>query len=120
MQQEDISNDFIAGKVAYALGQGLKVIACIGETLEHPEAGETFMTVVAEQTTATPLQVQQIHADLRSWLARNVGSDVVESIRIIYGGLVSGGNCVELACQPNLDGFLVGGASLKPEFVDII
>ncbi|KAI5070477.1 hypothetical protein GOP47_0014820 [Adiantum capillus-veneris] len=140
------SNEFVADKVAYALGQGLKVIACIGETLEQREAGET-MTVVAEQTkaiaekvkdwsnvvlayepvwaigtgkVASPAQAQEVHVDLRSWLATNVSSEIAESVRIIYGGSVSGANCVELAGQPDVDGFLVGGASLKPEFVDII
>ncbi|MCO5602767.1 hypothetical protein L7F22_056905 [Adiantum nelumboides] len=59
-------------------------------------------------------------ADLRNCLATNVNSDVAKSVTIVYGGFVSDGNCVELACQPDLDGFFVGGASLKPEFVDII
>ncbi|MCO5577759.1 hypothetical protein L7F22_031591 [Adiantum nelumboides] len=60
---------------------------------------------------ANPVQAQEVHADFRTWLATNVGSDVVESMRIIYRGSVSGGNCVELACQRDLDGFFVGGAS---------
>ncbi|KAK1668118.1 hypothetical protein QYE76_056277 [Lolium multiflorum] len=140
------SNDFVADKVAYALGQGLKVIACIGETLEQREAGTT-MDVVAAQTkaiaekisdwtnivlayepvwaigtgkVASPAQAQEVHDGLRKWLHANVGPAIAESTRIIYGGSVNGANCKELAAQPDLDGFLVGGASLKPEFVDIV
>ncbi|CAN4090084.1 unnamed protein product [Withania somnifera] len=140
------SNEFVGDKVAYALSQGLKVIACVGETLEQRESGST-MDVVAAQTkaiaervkdwtnvvlayepvwaigtgkVATPAQAQEVHAELRKWLQANVSADVAASTRIIYGGSVSGANCKELAGQPDVDGFLVGGASLKPEFIDII
>lgn len=140
------SNEFVGDKVAYALAQGLKVIACVGETLEQREAGST-MDVVAAQTkaiadrisdwtnvvvayepvwaigtgkVATPAQAQEVHDGLRKWLSNNVSAQVAESTRIIYGGSVNGANCKELASQPDVDGFLVGGASLKPEFVDII
>lgn len=140
------SNEFVADKVAYALGMGLKVIACVGETLEQREAGET-LSVIAAQTkaiaekikswadvviayepvwaigtgkVATPAQAQETHAELRKWIAENVGEEVAASVRIQYGGSVSAGNCQELAKQPDIDGFLVGGASLKPDFIDII
>ncbi|XP_072974591.1 triosephosphate isomerase, cytosolic [Typha angustifolia] len=140
------SNEFVGDKVAYALSKGLKVIACVGETLEQREAGAT-MDVVAAQTkaiadrisdwtnvvvayepvwaigtgkVATPAQAQEVHCSLRKWLHENVGAEVAESTRIIYGGSVNGANCKELAAQPDVDGFLVGGASLKAEFVDII
>ncbi|KAI5062796.1 hypothetical protein GOP47_0021343 [Adiantum capillus-veneris] len=140
------SNEFVADKVAYALSQGIKVIACIGETLEQRESGQA-LKIIAEQAkaiaakvsdwnnvvlayepvwaigtgkVATPAQAQEVHADLRKWLKTNVSPKVAESARIIYGGSVSGANCVELAGQPDVDGFLVGGASLKPEFTDII
>ncbi|GLT43321.1 hypothetical protein SLA2020_172810 [Shorea laevis] len=140
------SNEFVGEKVAYALSQGLKVIACIGETLEQRESGST-MTVVAAQTkaiadkvsnwanvvlayepvwaigtgkVATPVQAQEVHFELRKWLCANISAEVAASTRIIYGGSVNGGNCKELAAQPDVDGFLVGGASLKPEFIDII
>ncbi|AQK99488.1 triose phosphate isomerase5 [Zea mays] len=133
------SSDFVADKVAYALTQGLKVIACIGETLEQREAGTT-MDVVAAQTkaiaekisdwtnivlayepvwaigtgkVATPAQAQEVHDGLRKWLHSNVSPAVAELTRIIYGGSVNGANCKELAAQPDVDGFL-------PEFVDII
>jgi len=139
-------NEFVADKVAYALSQGLKVIACVGETLEQREAGDT-LNVVSEQTkqiadkvvdwsniviayepvwaigtgkVATPAQAQEVHYELRNWLKVNVSPEVAATTRIIYGGSVNAGNSVELAAQPDLDGFLVGGASLKAEFVDII
>ncbi|KAI5670676.1 hypothetical protein M9H77_11040 [Catharanthus roseus] len=140
------TNEFVGDKVAYALSQGLKVIACVGETLEQRESGST-MAVVAAQTkaiadkvsdwknvviayepvwaigtgkVATPDQAQEVHFELRKWLQSNVSADVAASTRIIYGGSVNGGNCKELAAKPDVDGFLVGGASLKPEFIDII
>ncbi|XP_010922320.1 triosephosphate isomerase, cytosolic [Elaeis guineensis] len=140
------SNDFVGDKVAYALSQGLKVIACVGETLDQRESGST-MDVVAAQTkaiadrisdwtnvvvayepvwaigtgkVATPAQAQEVHSVLRKWLHANVSAEIAGSTRIIYGGSVNGANCKELAAQPDVDGFLVGGASLKPEFVDII
>ncbi|GJN37491.1 hypothetical protein PR202_gb26454 [Eleusine coracana subsp. coracana] len=69
---------------------------------------------------ATPAQAQEVHASLRDWLKTNVSPEVAESTRIIYGGSVTAANCNELAGQPDVDGFLVGGASLKPEFIDII
>ncbi|MCO5600324.1 hypothetical protein L7F22_054434 [Adiantum nelumboides] len=72
------------------------------------------------QANTTMGTAVMVHANLGSWLATNVGSNVYESVRIIHGGSVTGGNCVELACQPDVDGFFVGGASLKLEFVDII
>uniref|UniRef100_A0A7N0U580 Triose-phosphate isomerase n=1 Tax=Kalanchoe fedtschenkoi TaxID=63787 RepID=A0A7N0U580_KALFE len=140
------SNEFVGDKVAYALSVGLKVIACVGETLEQRESGSTA-AVVAAQTkaiaekvsswenivlayepvwaigtgkVASPEQAQEVHFELRKWLQENCGADVAASTRIIYGGSVSGANCQVLGTQPDVDGFLVGGASLKPEFIDII
>ncbi|KAL6980533.1 Triosephosphate isomerase, cytosolic, partial [Sarracenia purpurea var. burkii] len=140
------SNEFVGDKVAYALSQGLKVIACVGETLEQRESGST-LDVVAAQTkaiaervsnwanivlayepvwaigtgkVATPAQAQEVHFELRKWLQANTSTEVAATTRIIYGGSVSGANSKELAAQPDVDGFLVGGASLKPEFIDII
>lgn len=141
------SDELVAEKVALALATGLKVIACIGETLEEREAGKT-QEVVFRQTkallpaigdnwanvvlayepvwaigtgkTATPQQAQEVHASLRNWLSSNVSADVAGSVTIQYGGSVTAANAKELAACPDIDGFLVGGASLKPEFVDII
>lgn len=63
---------------------------------------------------ATTEQAQEVHAAIRSWLAKGVSSEAAEKTRILYGGSVSEKNCKELAKQPDIDGFLVGGASLKP------
>ena len=140
-------DDLVADKVLHALESGLKVIACIGETLEEREAGKTE-EVVFRQTkalipsigdkwdkvviayepvwaigtgkTASPQQAQDVHAALRNWLSTNVSPDVANAVRIQYGGSVTASNAKELASCPDIDGFLVGGASLKPEFVDIV
>ncbi|KAJ8273203.1 hypothetical protein GJAV_G00098900 [Gymnothorax javanicus] len=140
------SDELIGQKVAHALESGLGVIACIGEKLDEREAGITEK-IVYEQTqaiadnvkdwskvvlayepvwaigtgkTASPLQAQEVHEKLRTWLKSSVSEEVASSVRIIYGGSVTGANCRELGSKPDVDGFLVGGASLKPEFVDII
>lgn len=64
--------------------------------------------------TATPQQAQEVHEKLRGWLKSNVSEAVAQSTRIIYGGSVTGATCKELASQPDVDGFLVGGASSSP------
>jgi triosephosphate isomerase len=69
---------------------------------------------------ATPDQAQEVHAGIRAWCADNVSPDVASKIRIQYGGSVNAGNCDELATKEDIDGFLVGGASLVGEaFVKI-
>jgi len=139
-------DSLIAEKVAFALEAGLEVIACIGEKLEEREAGKTEEVVFKQMQaiaakvsnwekvvvayepvwaigtgkTATPQQAQDVHAQLRNWLKEKVSETVANSTRIIYGGSVTGGTCRELAQSPDIDGFLVGGASLKPEFIEII
>ncbi|KAJ8666857.1 hypothetical protein QAD02_008519 [Eretmocerus hayati] len=140
------SDELTADKVAHALEAGLKVIACIGEKLEEREAGKTE-EVVYRQTkaivdkikswdnvvvayepvwaigtgkTATPQQAQEVHDKLRAWFSKNVSPAVAESVRIIYGGSVTADNAKDLAKEKDIDGFLVGGASLKPDFVKII
>ncbi|XP_010268686.1 PREDICTED: triosephosphate isomerase, chloroplastic-like [Nelumbo nucifera] len=140
-------DQFIGKKAAYALSQNLKVIACIGEKLEEREAGKTFdvcfqqMKAFAEHVpgwddvviayepvwaigtgkVATPQQAQEVHVAVRDWLKKNVSEEVASKTRIIYGGSVNGSNCAELAKQEDIDGFLVGGASLKgPEFATIV
>ncbi|KAJ4766980.1 Triosephosphate isomerase [Rhynchospora pubera] len=80
---------------------------------------------------ATPAQAQEVEFSFLDFrigysnevefhLSEYVSSEVASSTRIIYGGSVNAANCKELAAQPDVDGFLVGGASLKPEFVEII
>lgn len=66
------------------------------------------------------LQAQEVHKILRKWLTEEVNETVSNNTRIIYGGSVTASNCKELAKESDIDGFLVGGASLKPEFVDIV
>ncbi|KAJ1675682.1 triosephosphate isomerase [Spiromyces aspiralis] len=142
------SDEFIAEKVAKALQTGLKVVFCCGELLEEREADKTQEVVerqlnavvgaISENSwkdiviayepvwaigtgkVATPEQAQEVHAAIRAFLAKNVSKNVAESTRIVYGGSVNGQNCVELAKKEDIDGFLVGGASLKPEFISII
>lgn len=140
------TDELVAEKTAHALAEGLKVIACIGETLEEREANKTEEVVFRQMKalaalvkdwtnvvvayepvwaigtgkTATPAQAQEVHAALRKWLVENVSAAVSAALRIQYGGSVTAANCKELASQPDIDGFLVGGASLKPEFVQIV
>lgn len=140
-------DQFIGKKAAYALSQDVGVIACIGELLQEREEGKTFdvcfkqmkafadavpswdNVVVAYEPVwaigtgkvASPQQAQEVHAAVRDWLKKNVSPEVASKTRIIYGGSVNGGNCAELAREEDIDGFLVGGASLKgPEFATII
>lgn len=136
----------VAAKVAKAQTNGLNAIVCIGEHLEQRESGETnnvlksqldaikdsvqdwSKIVIAYEPvwaigtgkTATPEIADDTHAYVRSWLSENVSDDVSQSMRIQYGGSVNAKTAPELIKQANIDGFLVGGASLKPEFKDII
>ncbi|KAI1318660.1 Triosephosphate isomerase [Xylariaceae sp. FL0255] len=140
------SDEVVASKTKYATENGVSVIWCCGESLEQREGGQT-LSVIAEQLSAlksqisdwskiviayepiwaigtgkvaTTEQAQEVHASIRAWLAKNVSQKVADETRILYGGSVSEKNCGELSKQPDIDGFLVGGASLKPAFVDII
>ncbi|KAI9127740.1 hypothetical protein K1719_000733 [Acacia pycnantha] len=141
------NDEFIGKKAAYALSQGVGVIACIGELLQEREAGKTFdvcfqqlkayadavpswdniviayepVWAIGTGKVATPEQAQEVHVAVRDWLKKNVSVEVASKTRIIYGGSVNGGNCSELAKKEDIDGFLVGGASLKgPEFAVIV
>lgn len=138
----------IAEKAKFAIENGLKVIYCIGELKEEREANKTMevntvqiealakvikpedwknvviayepVWAIGTGLTATPQDAQDVHKELRVVLTKLVSADVAEKTQILYGGSVSGATCVELGAQPDIDGFLVGGASLKPEFVNII
>jgi len=140
------TDEVVASKTKVALEGGLGVILCCGESLEEREAGKTIAVVekqlkavadvvkdwskivvayepiwaIGTGKVATTEQAQEVHAATRKFLSNTLSSDVAESTRILYGGSVSEKNCKELAKQPDIDGFLVGGASLKPAFVDII
>ena len=143
------SNELGADKCKVAIENGLNVIACIGETEQQRMDNQTE-AVVAEQLkaianvltkeqwkhvvlayepvwaigtgkTATPEQAQEVHEFIRKWLAENVAAEVAEETRIQYGGSVSPANCNELAKKKDIDGFLVGGASLDAaKFATII
>lgn len=141
-------DDFVARKTKAAIDGGLSVILCIGESLEEREAGKTIdvvtkqLNAVAAKLTkeewakvviayepiwaigtgkvATTQQAQEVHAAIRKWLAEAISPETSEATRVIYGGSVSEKNCRDLAKEPDVDGFLVGGASLKPAFVDIV
>lgn len=143
------SSELVAKKTAYAISKGLNVIACIGETLSEREAGRT-LEVCKEQLkpicavlkpedwskvvlayepvwaigtgkSATKEDAQKVHEGIRGYLATAVNPEVAAAVRIQYGGSVNPANCAELGAQLDIDGFLVGGASLKAAtFKDII
>jgi len=141
------SSELVGKKVGHALQVGLKVIACVGEHLEEREQGKTFEIIskqlqalldhskdwsnvvvayepvwaIGTGKTATAQQAQEIHVQIRKWLAQHLSQDVANSTRIIYGGSVNAKNCSELSAQEDIDGFLVGGASLISEdFLKIV
>ena len=131
-----------------ALGAGLKPIVCVGESLEQREAGETHAVVERQVTvglagltkeqmsrsvvayepvwaigtgrTATPEQAQDVHRFIRS-LLRRAFAETADTVRILYGGSVKPANAFGLMSQPDIDGGLVGGASLKAvDFAGIV
>lgn len=143
------TNEMLAAKVNAALAHGLTPIFCCGEALEVREAGaqENFVgtqihdslfhldeksirrIIIAYEPiwaigtgkTATAEQAQQMHAHIRNVMAEKYGKDTSENISILYGGSVKGENAAEIFSQPDVDGGLVGGASLKAgEFEQII
>ncbi|MEE2779505.1 MAG: triose-phosphate isomerase [Myxococcota bacterium] len=143
------SGDWVGTKVAAAHRQGLTPILCVGETLEDREDGRTsdvvlsqlrdgmadlgeaeaLATIIAYEPvwaigtgrTATPEQAQEVHLAIREWLTQTYGASVAQLISIQYGGSVKPANAEELLGQPDIDGALVGGASLQAEsFLDII
>ncbi len=141
------TNGVLKKKVVAALEAGLKVIYCVGEKLDEREAGRTEavlhgqihevlgpdvslerVTIAYEPVwaigtgkTATGAQAQEAHAYIRREIGKLYGPGVAESLRIQYGGSVKASNARELMSQPDVDGALVGGASLKAdEFVGII
>ena len=127
----------VAAKARAALAAGLTPIACVGETRDERHSGRTF-DVLARQLeplpddsrlvlayepvwaigtgeTATPEIAEDAHAFLRERLARRTGEAAARAKRILYGGSVTPDNAGALARQGDLDGFLVGGASLDPK-----
>jgi triosephosphate isomerase len=131
----------VAKKVAAVLKAGMLPIICVGETLEEREANKTLAVVQAQVNgclsgfgptegsrfviayepvwaigtgrTATAAQAQEVHAHIRSVLLGLWGAPAAAAVRIQYGGSVKADNAAELLGQPDIDGALVGGASLK-------
>jgi triosephosphate isomerase len=143
------SDELVGKKVTAALAGGLMPILCVGELLEERDAGRmeqvvarhmktglaglsadkmSAVTIAYEPVwaigtgrTATPQQAQEAHAFIRKLLAEMYNAKLAQETRILYGGSVKADNAKELMSQPDVDGLLVGGASLKAdEFVRII
>lgn len=136
------SDDFVAAKARALLAAGLRPIVCVGESLEVRQSGDAAGVVcrqlqnslagvpaelaaeiavayepiwaIGSGETATPQAAQQMHAALRDAL-RDMFGAAAAAIRIQYGGSVKPGNAAALLAQPDIDGALVGGASLNPE-----
>merc|ERR1712125_17536 len=70
--------------------------------------------------TATPEMAQETHSDIRKWVSEDVSADVASAVRIQYGGSMKGANAADLLKQPDIDGGLIGGASLKADFFNVI
>lgn len=143
------TNDSVGKKAKAAIAAGLGAIVCVGEMLADRDGGRT-LAVVDEQLagglagidaagaaklviayepvwaigtgrTATPAQAQEVHAHIRKRLAERYGAPVADTIRIQYGGSVKPANAEQLLGQPDIDGALVGGASLEAaDFIAIV
>ena len=143
------TDELVHRKVVTALASELRPILCIGETLEERQAGQekavleaqlrgalTGLTseqleeiVIAYEPvwaigtglTATPAQAQEAHQFIRDYLTKVSGPEIATKTRILYGGSVTADNARELLFQPDIDGALVGGASLDPRsFAEIV
>ncbi len=143
------TDEFINAKVLFALKKGFDIVLCVGETLSERESGRlrevlgrqvkvglsglsaedmAHVTIAYEPVwaigtgkTATPADAEDAHAFIRSVVAGIFGSDVAENTIIQYGGSVKSGNVRELMAQKDIDGALVGGASLTlDQFLPII
>ena len=148
-QYQHESNADVAAKAAQAHKHGLSVVLCVGETLDTREQGDEiahgfvsdqlvaslpegadagWLTIAYEPVwaigtgkVATPAQVAAMHAALRAALVKTLGPSTGNAMRILYGGSVSGDNAADLLHTDNVDGALVGGASLTAEkFAPII
>jgi len=143
------TNETVNKKLKAALKNAIFPIVCVGETLEEREKGLTFKVLddhvknglkdISEEEiarvviayepvwaigtgkTATPQQAQEVHKYIRDLLVKMYNKDVAEALRIQYGGSVKPDNIAELMLQPDVDGALVGGASLKVDsFASIV
>jgi triosephosphate isomerase len=145
-QHQAESDVHVALKVQRALAAGITPIVCVGETLREREEGMTEFIVkrqlsavvhlnghciseivvayepvwaIGTGQTATPSQAQQVHAVLRAQI--KAATEHADRVRILYGGSMNAANAAELLAQPDIDGGLIGGASLKaPDFLKIV
>lgn len=145
-QYHSETDQVVAAKAKNALANGITPIVCIGETLAQRQAGETQEVVrrqlsvvihelahcageivlayepvwaIGTGLTATPEQAQEVHAALRAQLALAVKHP--ERVKILYGGSMNASNAAQLLAQTDIDGGLIGGASLKaPDFLAIL
>jgi len=141
------TDELINKKIKKALAEGLTPIFCIGETLEERQKGLTFCVLekqvreglyginaeevkrvviayepvwaIGTGVVATPEQAQEAHEFVRSLLAKIYSDEVAQSVTILYGGSVTPENFFGLFVKPDIDGALVGGASLKESFVEL-
>lgn len=142
------TDELLAAKTKAAIDKGMKVIFCCGEHLEERKAGNHFDTVTAQiekglfdltakemenvivayepvwaigtGETASPEQAQEMHAHLRSFIESKFGKETASNTSILYGGSVKPANAAEIFAKPDVDGGLVGGASLDAQsFLDI-
>jgi triosephosphate isomerase len=145
------TDEMVNRKVGAAIDAGLIPIICIGETLEEREEKKTFDVIrtqfeeslkthrqlgnlpeslilayepvwaIGTGKTASPAQAQEVHLFIRECIRETFGPGTGEAIRILYGGSVKPDNSRELMIQPDIDGTLIGGASLKPDpFLSIV
>jgi len=145
------SDALVASKLRAALAAGLAPILCVGETLDERRRGATLDVLVRQLSsaltgpeardvdlgpvvvayepvwaigtgeTASSEQAEETIEEIRGWIESSIGSESAESTAILYGGSVKPANTAELLAQPNIDGILVGGASLKPDsFASIV
>ena len=131
----------VARKLTAALNEGLVPVLCVGETIEERRAGQTFVVIerqlasalaghdtaalsalivayepvwaIGTGETASPAQAQEVHAFIREWLSDNLGDPFAQATRIQYGGSVKADNVDGLMTEKDIDGALIGGASLK-------
>jgi len=131
----------VRSKAEAALAAGLAPLVCVGETEGERDAGDTLPVIqcqieeslpwqadpaafvvayepvwaIGTGRTATSVDIAEVHAHIRALLTQRLGEDGAGRVRVLYGGSVKPGNAAEILAVANVDGALVGGASLKPD-----